>query len=176
MNTTILLIGPSGVGKSTASEILESQYGIKVYDLDKVLKEKIGGASLSSHLGQIGDSKFFDFSKDAIESLSSQAKSDILIVIGAGSINYPLSHKWYSNQNLIALKGSPEVIYDRGERQVHHPQLESFVRTEYNTDRLKLYESAKETIDVTHLSPQEVADELLNKIKHYLQQPLKSNA
>lgn len=159
-----LLIGPSGVGKTTACGIVAQKSNINVIDLDEFLKAKIGVKSLSGYLTQIGDEQFFQLSKVSIEEIESDAPSNSIIVVGAGSINLPLSHGWYQTKNLLALVGDSKIIYDRGNRQKYHQEIEGFINTEYNEARRSLYKNAGAVIDVTDKSPEEVADAIISII------------
>ena len=73
-----LLIGPSGSGKTTACEIISQESEIKIFDLDKVLKEKIGGSLSAFHL-QNGDQALFDLSKEAILDIEQNSKSKTIL-------------------------------------------------------------------------------------------------
>lgn len=159
-----LLIGPSGVGKTTACQLVSKKNIIKIYDLDKELKVRLDGGSVSNYLSQNGDENFFKFSKSTIEDIEND-NTDAIIVIGAGSINWEPGHEWYASKKLITLIGDPEILYDRGNRQVHHPTLDSYLSTEFNSARLALYKRALVSIDVTLKSPQAVADMLIEIVK-----------
>ncbi|TWF40321.1 shikimate kinase [Chitinophaga polysaccharea] len=160
-----LLVGPSGVGKTTACGIVAKESSIKVIDLDEFLRQKIGVKSLSAHLAEVGDEQFFTLSKEGIEEIEKDASSDLIIVVGAGSINLPVSHSWYQSKNLLALVGDPQVIYERGNRQKHHPSISGFIKTEFNEARRCLYKNAGSMIDVTFKTPEAVADEIIRIIK-----------
>lgn len=164
---TFLLIGPSGAGKTTACEIITKKSDIKIFDLDKVLKSKIGGGSLSTFHKENGDERLFEISKEAIQEIESSSEDDTIIVIGAGSINLDSSHEWYKQKNLLSLSGDAEKLYDRGNRQVHHPTIDSYINTEFKTARKSLYQSSKFCLDVTDKSPDEIADEIIKAIKNY---------
>ena len=160
-----LLIGPSGSGKSMASKIIsERGASFSVVDLDKELKKRINGESLSNHLAAIGDKAFFEFSRDVIEEISAGESRKVLIVVGAGSINYNEGHSWYLQQNLISLIGSPIKLYERGDRKIHHPEFESYLNTEFNASRKKLYDGSNFRIDVTERTPDEVADCIIEAV------------
>lgn len=164
---TFLLIGPSGAGKTTACEIISKKSDIKIFDLDKVLKSKIGGGSLSTFHKDIGDEKLFEFSKKAIREIEDNSKGDIIIVVGAGSINFDSSHEWYKQKKLLSLTGDAEKLYERGNRKQHHKTLDSYINTEFKTTRKDLYESSKFCIDVINKSPEETAEEIMKAIKNY---------
>ncbi|WP_143080939.1 nucleoside/nucleotide kinase family protein [Chitinophaga rupis] len=89
------------------------------------------------------------------------------IVVGAGSINLLISQGWYQTKNLLALTGNPQIIYERGDRQKHHPEIQGSINTEYNEARRNPYENASSVIDVTDKSPEKVADEITRIIKAY---------
>ena len=157
-----LLIGPSGSGKSTSAKIVSERGDqVSVFDLDKEIKARIEGNSVSEYLRQVGDQKFFEVSKRTIEEISSNDSLHTLIVVGAGSINYLQAHEWYLKQNLISLTGDPQKIYERGNRQKYHPNIEGFIETEFNNSRKYLYENSKYVIDVTQQAPEQVADSIL---------------
>lgn len=160
-----ILIGPSGAGKTTACEIIAAKSDIEVFDLDKILKEKIGG-SLSSHLKQIGDVKFFELSKSIIEEIERKVHRDTIIVAGAGSINLDSSHTWYHQKCLISLTGDAEKLYIRGDRQANHPTLNSYVNTEFTPSRKRLYQNSMYCLDVTNKTPEDVAEELIAIIEN----------
>lgn len=163
---TFLLIGPSGSGKSTAAKIICERRldTISVADLDKELKRGIGGNSISEYLRNEGDRNFFEFSKRMIEEIYENGARNTLIIVGAGSVNYSPAHEWYLKQDLISLIGDPKVIYERGDRKQYHPTIEGFIQTEFSESRKYLYENAKYKIDVTKMSPDEVASKILEKI------------
>jgi shikimate kinase len=162
---TYLLIGPSGSGKSTAAKIVAEKRGdILVCDLDKEIKKRIGRESVSEYLSGMGNEHFFEFSKRTIDEISADKSPNILIVVGAGSINYKESHEWYLRQNLIALSGNAAKIYERGDRQRFHSTLERYIDTEFNDARRNLYENSKYIIDVTEQTPEQVADSIVKAI------------
>lgn len=162
-----LLVGPSGAGKSTSAKIIANSSDIKVYDLDGELRSRINGNSLSNHFSAVGNEKFFLFSKQTIAELTPIDSSSVLIVVGAGSIDFKASHSWYSRQNLIALTGEPGIIYERGNRSQFHSSLEGYRKSEFSKERETLYSSAKFIIDVTTLNPQDVSTIIIEYIKQF---------
>ena len=163
--TKFLLIGPTGIGKSTALKKLLKDNSIEIYDLDCLVKENVGAQSLSKYLKDFGDENFFNKSKDVIESI--EREKNVLIAVGAGSINYVDGHQWYKDQNTIVLTGNPDIIYFRCDRQNFHPTVELYKEREFSSVRQKLYNNSKFIIDVTNLTPDEVAEKISEIIKTY---------
>ncbi len=164
---TYLLIGPSGAGKSSASEIIIQKSDIQIFDLDVVLKKKIGGGSLSAYLRDNGDQLFFSLSKETIEEIENNSICDQIVVVGAGSINLHTSHEWFKQKYLISLTGDPQILYDRGNRKMHHPSFDSYLKTEFNKNRTDLYSTANICIDVTSKSCNETAEAIIQAVKNY---------
>lgn len=156
-----LLIGPSGIGKSTVLKGLAEYDDIDTYDLDRMLEEH-SGMNLTQYVAEVGWEGFFNTTRELIDGLVSD--NEIIIAVGAGSIEHMGSHDWYKEQETIALIGRPDVIYARCNRQQYHPTLESYETVEYSAWRRALYNGVKHKIDVTRLSPDEVVEAVLNII------------
>ncbi len=154
-----LLIGPSGIGKSTALEKLAKDDSIEIFDLD-ILLEKQAGMNLTKYYAELGHQRFFEKSKEIIESLCSE--KNIVIAVGAGSIEFEGGHAWFNSQNTIALIGEPKTIYERSNRKMYHPTFDSYSSFEYSPTRRALYKSSKYKIDVTKLNedavPKKIAE------------------
>ena len=153
-----LLIGPSGVGKSTSLKILATDNSIEIYDLDCLIKEKVGASSISKYLTDFGNENFFNKSKAAIE--NTFREKIVLIAVGAGSIDFVGGHKWYKEQNTIVLTGNPDIIYERSDRKQFHPTLDGYKSSEFSAVRQRLYNNSKYNIDVTELTPEQVAEKI----------------
>lgn len=171
--TKFLLIGPSGVGKSTTLEMFATDSSVNVFDLDEMIKNDAGITSISKYFSDFGNQNFFNKSKEAIENLYSDKVA--LIAVGAGSIDYIGGHQWYTNQNTIVLTGDPEKIYYRSDRQRFHPTLNGYILSEFSTVRQELYANARHHVDVTNLTPNQVLDEI-RKILKSCEQSLPKNA
>ena len=158
-----LLIGPSGVGKTTAADsVSKMEEQVSVYDLDDEIKVRNGGKPASELLPQIGDKCFFELSQKLIEEISGNESRKVLIVVGAGSINYEAAHEWYLQQNLISLTGDPHVIYERGGRdKVPGRTIDEYIKSEYNELRQNLYKKSKYHINVANMAQEKVAESIL---------------
>ncbi len=159
-----LIIGPSGVGKSTALKILSKEKELVTGDLDAMIEENTK-MNTGSYFAEVGVQGFFEKSKELIIGLD--IEKDTIIAVGAGSIEYPQSHTWYLKQNTIALTGDFESIYKRSNRQMYHPTFNQYYTTEFHPLRQNLYKNSKYVIDVTNLNPNEVARTILEVIKNH---------
>jgi shikimate kinase len=160
-----LLIGPTGVGKSTSLKILAANDSIEVYDLDYLVKENVSVSSISKYLTDFGNENFFNKSKEAIENISKEA--NVLIAVGAGSIDFVGGHEWYNDQNTIVLTGTPDIIYNRSNRKIFHTTIDRYKLSEFSDVRQKLYGNSKYIIDVTNLTPEQVAHKISTIIINY---------
>lgn len=156
-----LLIGPSGIGKSTALEVLNNYDNVETFDLDSLL-EKESGMGLTEYAAKIGWEGFFEKSVEIIKSLES--KKNVVIAVGVQSIEHHAGHKWFLNQETITLTGDPNVIYARSNRELYHPTFKYYDNTEFSGFRLNLYNKTKYKIDVTNLTSQEVGESIINII------------
>ena len=87
--------------------------------------------------------------------------------MGAGSIDFVGGHEWYKDQNTIVLNGNPEIIYTRSDRKQFHPTIDGYKSSEFSAVRQKLYNNSKYIIDVTDLTPEQVADKIGAIIMNY---------
>jgi shikimate kinase len=160
-----LLIGPSGVGKSSALRSVEARSKIPVYSLDEFIKGQSGSDSISSHLRIVGPKSFFEESIQGIEYIESLYNQNIIIDVGAGSIDFGPGHEWYLSRNTICLIGDPQIIYERGGRKEHHLTIKEFIASEFSSARSRLYEKAKFKIDVSYLNPEAVGLKIIELVK-----------
>lgn len=163
--TKILLIGPSGVGKTSALNLLKDDYELIAYDLDQLIKEDLNVDSVSKYFSEYGNENFFTKSKEIIEKIANPKK--ILIAVGAGSIDYTESHEWYKKQNIITLTGDPKIIYERSDRKEYHQTLDNYLTTEFSKIRKELYANSKIIIDTTSLTKEQVAETIKEIINNY---------
>jgi shikimate kinase len=159
-----LIIGPSGIGKSTALNSLNLPMWETIC-LDKALANDNQERSASELLNEFGMEKFSNKSIEFIEKYT--FSKNCIFDVGAGSIAFLCNHSWFIKQNTIALFGDPEIIYPRSDRQKFHSTLEFYKISEFNKNRMELYNNCKFKIDVTKLNKDQVREEIITILKSY---------
>jgi shikimate kinase len=150
----LLVIGPSGVGKSTYGAYAETAVsGCRFFDLDVLVRDR-AGLSASELLPQVGNDEFLALCKEEVEILRQSHEGVALVAVGAGALQSALANNWLAEQPdiLVAVVADPEEVYLRGERRNRGRPLEEFRSTEYSTRRLALYALADKRCCVTGLT------------------------
>jgi shikimate kinase len=164
MNDILLLIGPSGVGKSSVIKEIPFYDTLLIYKLDDILKELNEEASISKYFHRIGNKAFFEKSIEAIERLRKESPAkQILIDIGAGSIDWEGCTDIFLNYRIVSLTGDKEILYDRIKTRalengsVETRTLEQYTKSEFMPHKMALYDQATFNIDTSKLSKSDIA-------------------
>jgi shikimate kinase len=148
---TILIIGPSGVGKSDyASHAQQSLEDCKFFDLDQLVTE-YSGIRASILLPQIGNDRFLECSKQALKEQLAHSKARLnLVAIGAGALQSLNARDWLSSTEVIVITvfAPVEEVYERPGKRNLDRTIEEFRATEYSELRIRLYDSAAYRCDV----------------------------
>ncbi|HWB26301.1 MAG TPA: AAA family ATPase [Chitinophagaceae bacterium] len=171
MGNIILLIGPSGVGKSSALKALKLE-NVLTFKLDDLVAGYNGEPSVSKYFLRIGNETFFHKSIEAIEKLiESNPGENILVDVGAGSFDWEGSVETFLNYRVIALSGDTKILYDRIKKRAlekgteEQRTLEEYASSEFKTHKRALYEKAAFQIDSTKLTIAEVATRITDILK-----------
>jgi shikimate kinase len=114
MKNVSLLIGPSGVGKSSVIKEIAIYKTVEIYKLDDLVKEFSEETSISKYFSRIGNKAFFEKSIQTIEGLEKEfSGKQVLIDVGAGSIDWEGCTEIFIKHQLISLTGDKEILYDR---------------------------------------------------------------
>src|SRR5215213_2817355 len=127
-NKIILLVGPSGVGKSTTCGLLSSEHSIPTYETDSLIAKKRNIEHISRYKADIGDEPFFEETKLVIEELN-PIDSYVIVDVGAGSLDFGVD--WYMQYHRICLMNNPENIW----HYTGHPDMEDYTTINFNTGR-----------------------------------------
>ena len=162
MNKLFLIIGPSGVGKTSAINNLIPCENLLKFTLDSIIKDYDNEASISKYFSRIGNKLFFERSIEAIEKLKSHNHDNIILIdVGAGSFDWPGCIETYLKYPIISLTGDQEVLYNRIlNRQNEKRTLHQYVTSEFMPHKSTLYDKAKFKIDTSNMNSEEVSQKI----------------
>ncbi len=151
----VYLVGPSGVGKSTAAEVLDrSEEDVQILDIDRDLSHtwsnwSILGARLASLHGE---------------------ESDVhtVVDIGAGPQHFVPELPAFlseSRATVLLIWAPPEEVIFRNPVPKRSPA--EYLATEYES-RTALYQLATSTVDVTGLAKDEAARKVVAELRALL--------
>ena len=149
----IVVIGPSGVGKTTyghhaAEEIKRCRF----VDLDAAVSN-CTGCPAGDLLARIGADRFADISGAVLLKVAGDPKATdpVLVAVGAGSLESRRAESWLYRGPTITVTARPEQVFARGGARNAHRSLEQFTATEFSIARQHLYGRADFTLDVSDL-------------------------
>ncbi|MDI1471713.1 MAG: shikimate kinase [Thermodesulfovibrio sp.] len=163
----IVLIGFMGTGKSSVGKILAKKLGLKFVDVDEII-EKTTGMKISEIFAKFGEPRFRDIETEVIK-LITQNNGQV-ISTGGGVILREENFNRLKNKGVIFwLKASEDVIFERVKNCKNRPLLQ----TENPKERIKelltkrtpFYEKADFYINTEELTPEEVAEKIIEKYK-----------
>lgn len=154
-----VLLGFMGAGKSTIARELDPNY----IDMD-VLIEKRLGTSIAEFFAEKGEAAFRQVESELLAKL---VKTDRVLSTGGGVVISPLNRDLLKqNPDTIYLKADFETLYQRisADKNNQRPLFLSKTKEELQKifqERESWYEEvASKVVDVTILSPEEIAEEL----------------
>jgi shikimate kinase len=151
-NGIVLLLGPSGIGKSTAMEsakriVLKTAF----VDLDQLAENRgrmqglIGpGESAEKLLVSKGPNAFLQFGIDAASEFTARAVEHAVVIdVGAGFLAADQIGAWLNQHASVAFMSPMPVAYERMKlRRPSDPRrFGDYVAQEFSAARKKLYES-----------------------------------
>jgi shikimate kinase len=155
----ILVIGPSGVGKSDYGEHAAKVVpDCRFFDLDALVSRR-AGIPASQLLGQKGSDAFLRSCQQEVDDISHSCTQGIAVVaVGAGALESGSVGDWLSRHAgpTIAVVAPPDEVYRRGGPRNIDRSLERFTQTEYSPRRKGLYyKSSTYQLDVAGLPLEE---------------------
>ena len=171
----ILIVGPSGVGKSSAIELVKRQFEHMIFHGLDDLAASFGAGErlidtacvqkLRRHFQN--DDRFLEYGLKAIGALAvKHPDKRIIIDVGAGFQVAKAASDLHRTYLVIAISSIPQEAYRRicarpGEKRT----MQQYVVAEFNASRRRVYESAHETIDTSQKTKDVVAAELAEVLR-----------
>lgn len=153
----LLLLGPSGVGKSTLGQILAPALNSVHLDLDQHLQQQWPEQALAESLRQKGAVAFYQGSYKALQKLHSLPQK-YLVDIGAGTQwSAQGQTQFLSIAPSLCLWAEPQWLWLRNQLQRQDPRsFKAFQEAEYSHWRQQLYQSCTHWLNGTQRTPQEL--------------------
>lgn len=165
----IVLIGYRGTGKSVVGSILAHRLGMKCVGMDAEIVKR-ADMSIPDIVAKYGWPKFRDMESELARELSEL--DNVIIDTGGGIIERPENIEALRNNAVIFwLKASVDVIVRRITGGTERPALtEGKTFTEEVAEVLerrtpKYQDAARHEIDTDHLTPEHVADRIIEHMQ-----------
>lgn len=166
--TKIILLGYMGSGKSTIANLLCEKTQIGVYDLDKIIEERVG-MSVKNVFDQKGEIYFRKLEHQIFRELLA-SDEQMVLSLGGGTPCYANNHEMLNGTNVISfyLKASIDTLYNRllsiKEDRPLLAEQEKEEMKEYIAkhlfDRSYYYNQATHVITVDNKSPEDVVSDI----------------
>jgi len=150
----ILLLGPSGIGKTTVMKQLQKRCNmLNALSLDNITHYHAHELGLISHRDDLNRlleilehdrERFFTFGLEALDQhLATLDDKPVLIDIGTGFLDAPASLRWIQQHLSIALMADNAVSFDRFRKHRHiDVTYEQYMTTQFCNPRVKAYNQA----------------------------------
>lgn len=160
----VILIGFMGTGKTSVGESLAEALGYAFADTDDLIEKK-AGKKVSRIFGEDGEEAFRGVESEVVGDLA-QLKRTVVSAGGGAPIRPENRAAMRHAGVVIALKASPEEIYQRVKHENHRPLLSSGdLRSQIRKlldSRKGIYDDADYIIDTTALTVDEVVDKCID--------------
>lgn len=168
MKSNIVFIGFSGVGKTSAGEVLARLLKMNFYDTDLEIQES-AGISIPEFFEKYGEIQFRSEEHDTVRRVS-QYKNSVISTGGGVVLNQKNLEILREKGVIICLTARPEVIYERIEIFNNRPLLKEHLYMNIlrlMKERQGLYEKADFTLDTSELEVEQVIDRILTFLIDY---------
>ncbi len=163
----IFLIGFMGSGKSTVGRILSGKIGFAFIDLDELI-ERREGVSVSDIFESRGEEGFRDIESEVLREIVGQENN--VVSTGGGVVLREGNRDLMSGSGVTVYLRTPAwVVWERIRRDTSRPLLRvenPFERIcELLGERTALYELADVVVDTDSLTPEEVAEKIIERLE-----------
>ena len=163
----IVLVGFMGTGKSTVARLISDRLGVERIDLDEEI-EREAGCAIAEIFDTKGEAHFRDLESAALERLMASERSFVLATGGGAVLREANRAAMLRSGFVAALTATPERIIERVSGDAARPLLRGDVEERVRrlmAERKNAYDFAHIKIDTTDLSPDAVADRILDAVK-----------
>lgn len=152
-----------GTGKSATGRILSRRLERPLIDMDGLIEERTG-RRISEIFAQDGEPHFRQLEREVVQELA--ARQNLVIAAGGGVVLNPDNMRDFSRTGVvICLRSSPNGILRRVGAESHRPLLERGDKGQRILALLKArqpyYDAIPQQVDTSHLSPEKVADRVV---------------
>ena len=167
MNKNIVLTGLMGSGKTTVGKILADRLGYTFVDTDDIIEQK-EGISINNIFKTKGEKYFRSLENEVCRELSN--RKNLVISTGGGIVlNKENIYFLRNNGVVVNLTAAPEKLRDRLKHTSNRPLLKNGdilnMLKNLLKERKEYYKNADFFIDTDFLSPEKVADKILQVLK-----------
>lgn len=150
----ILLLGPSGIGKTTVIKHLQKKLkSVQAISLDNIAHrhaKTLGVISATDNLNALIDAleqdreRLFTFGIEALEAYCNQMDDQpVLVDVGTGFLDAPSSLAWVHQHQSISLITDQACAYERFRKQRKLDiTYEQYIATQYRPSRISIYNKA----------------------------------
>lgn len=161
----VFLVGFMGAGKSTIGPLLAARLGWDFIDLDEQIAEK-QTRSIQKIFETEGEEYFRGLEMMALRTLKD--RSGCVVALGGGAFVSPLNRETVRELGVSVFLDCPlQTIMDRCLFDGTRPLFKSPERIKVlYASRLPFYRKSDLSINVKHLTPEEISNSILLKIKN----------
>lgn len=168
MKRNIVLIGFSGVGKTSVGTEIARLLKMKFYDTDLEVQNKVG-IPIPEFFEKYGEAQFRCEEHETVKRVSQD--TDCVISTGGGVVLNPQNLELLmENGVVICLTAKPEVIYQRLETVNNRPLLKDNLYrriVRLMKEREGLYNKANFVLDTSTLDLEQVIDRIMTFLRGY---------
>ena len=173
MSEPVLLLGPSGIGKTTVVKFAMTKVkSIRFLVLDNIAHRYAREQGLITHRQDLNAlikaldgcrNRLLEFGREALATEAEQYKGEPLMVdVGTGFLDSKHSLGWIAGKHAIAITADPAVAFDRFRKaRKLDISFEQYATTQFSKARNTVYQQASVVIKSDQLTEQQLCQQFL---------------